>query len=135
MKTLEKIIAEIQIDAHANHAISARQIARRERWKKYFNEVSRINSAKAALMKAWFDNKGPRPPYMPIPEFPEDLRDLTCGAKTRAGHFCRMTNLYANGRCKFHGGLSTGPRTPEGKNRSSRNAIKRTEKQGLDTIS
>jgi hypothetical protein len=25
-----------------------------------------------------------------------------------------------NGRCKFHGGLSTGPRTPEGLERSRR---------------
>ncbi|HIA03093.1 MAG TPA: hypothetical protein EYN66_14505 [Myxococcales bacterium] len=40
-----------------------------------------------------------------------------CGAKTRAGHPC---GRYAmpNGRCRLHGGLSTGPKTPEGLERS-----------------
>jgi hypothetical protein len=28
--------------------------------------------------------------------------------------------MVKNGRCKFHGGLSTGPRTPEGLERSRR---------------
>jgi len=41
-----------------------------------------------------------------------------CGAKTRAGTPCKQKAVYENGRCKFHGGLSTGPRTPEGKRRS-----------------
>ena len=44
-----------------------------------------------------------------------------CGAKTRAGTPCKQKAVYANGRCKFHGGLSTGPRTPEGKRRSALN--------------
>jgi len=41
-----------------------------------------------------------------------------CGAKNRRGAPCQCKLLYANGRCKFHGGLSTGPRTTEGKARS-----------------
>ena len=32
-----------------------------------------------------------------------------CGAKTRAGGECRGPAM-ANGRCKLHGGLSTGPK-------------------------
>ena len=42
-----------------------------------------------------------------------------CGAKTRAGHPC---GRYAmpNGRCRMHGGLSTGPKTPEGMERIRR---------------
>jgi hypothetical protein len=42
-----------------------------------------------------------------------------CGAKTRAGHPC---GRYAmpNGRCRLHGGLSTGPKTPKGLERSRR---------------
>lgn len=36
-----------------------------------------------------------------------------CGACTRAGHPCRSPAMR-NGRCRLHGGLSTGPRTPEG---------------------
>jgi len=47
-----------------------------------------------------------------------------CGAKTRAGTPCKMTAIYENGRCKLHGGLSTGPKTKEGKKRSSMNAKK-----------
>ncbi len=36
-----------------------------------------------------------------------------CGAKTRAGCSCRQPAM-ANGRCRFHGGKSTGPRTAAG---------------------
>ncbi|WP_408607359.1 HGGxSTG domain-containing protein [Algiphilus aromaticivorans] len=44
-----------------------------------------------------------------------------CRAFARnTGQPCRMTAL-ANGRCKLHGGLSTGPRTPAGKARSRAN--------------
>jgi hypothetical protein len=44
-------------------------------------------------------------------------RKITCGAKTRKGTPCQAKAL-ANGRCRNHGGLSTGPRTAEGKARS-----------------
>ena len=36
-----------------------------------------------------------------------------CGAKTRSGPGCRGLAME-NGRCRMHGGASTGPRTPEG---------------------
>ena len=36
-----------------------------------------------------------------------------CGARTRAGLACRSPAM-ANGRCRMHGGTSTGPRTAEG---------------------
>ena len=42
-----------------------------------------------------------------------------CGAKTRKGTPCRAPAM-ANGRCRMHGGKSTGPRTPEGLERSRR---------------
>jgi hypothetical protein len=42
-----------------------------------------------------------------------------CGAKTRRGTACRSPAM-ANGRCRMHGGCSTGPRTPEGLARSQR---------------
>jgi hypothetical protein len=42
-----------------------------------------------------------------------------CGARTRCGGECRQPGM-ANGRCRMHGGLSTGPRTPEGLARSRR---------------
>ena len=43
-----------------------------------------------------------------------------CGAKTRSGTPCKAPAMK-NGRCRMHGGKSTGPRTPEGLERS-RNA-------------
>ena len=44
-----------------------------------------------------------------------------CGAKTRAGTPCKQKALYHSGRCKLHGGLSTGPTTSEGKAQSALN--------------
>lgn len=40
-----------------------------------------------------------------------------CGAMTRKGTPCRCKPLSGKRRCKFHGGASTGPRTPEGRER------------------
>jgi len=40
-----------------------------------------------------------------------------CGAKTRKGHPCKMMSEAGKRRCKYHGGMSTGPKTPEGKAR------------------
>ena len=40
-----------------------------------------------------------------------------CQARTRKGHPCKMQSEAGRRRCKFHGGLSTGPKTPEGKAR------------------
>ena len=45
-----------------------------------------------------------------------------CGARTRCGAPCQAravwcveTNQPRNGRCRMHGGLSTGPKTDEGR--------------------
>jgi hypothetical protein len=39
-----------------------------------------------------------------------DLNTLpTCGARTRSGGLCRHKGNIRNGRCKRHGGVSTGP--------------------------
>src|ERR1017187_5454211 len=40
-------------------------------------------------------------------------RAARCGAKTRRGTLCQCPAM-ANGRCRLHGGLSTGPRTADG---------------------
>lgn len=42
-----------------------------------------------------------------------------CGAKTRRGTPCIAPGM-PNGRCRLHGGASTGPRTPTGLERSRR---------------
>jgi len=47
------------------------------------------------------------------------LAAARCGAKTRAGGCCRQPAMR-KGRCRLHGGLSTGPRTPAGLDRSRR---------------
>lgn len=40
-----------------------------------------------------------------------------CGALTRKGTPCRCKPMPGKRRCKFHGGASTGPKTPEGRER------------------
>lgn len=101
----------------------------RQLWIEYFRESDRISK----ILETWpgekmiFDPKkmkavfipGPKPPERP--PFPDVLRGLTCGAKTRKGTPCKLEGLYNNGRCKLHGGLSTGPRTKKGKGNSSKN--------------
>jgi hypothetical protein len=63
---------------------------------------------------------------------------VRCGARCRDGHPCQATPVWfrgapaaRNGRCRMHGGLSTGPRTPEGKDRV-REAARRTMLQRWD---
>ena len=38
-----------------------------------------------------------------------------CLAKTRSGLLCQNFPIDNKTRCRLHGGLSTGPKTPEGK--------------------
>lgn len=58
------------------------------------------------------------PPKTKTPEKPKALRvKPNCGAKNRRGQPCAMTPEPDKKRCKFHGGRSTGPRTPEGRTR------------------
>jgi hypothetical protein len=59
-----------------------------------------------------------------------------CGAKTRKGTRCRAPAVWdrdedeaRNGRCKLHGGLSTGPRT-----KSGRDAIRASNSGGCFAI-
>lgn len=42
-----------------------------------------------------------------------DAQNPSCGARTRGGAPCRNLPMR-NGRCRMHGGASTGPRTAEG---------------------
>ena len=46
-----------------------------------------------------------------------------CGAKNRRGTPCQCPAMR-NGRCRLHGGLSTGPKTPEGLERIRQAATK-----------
>lgn len=64
--------------------------------------------------------------WPPWPDF-EPFEGLRCGAKgKRTGKPCPHTSIYSSGRCKWHGGLSTGPKTPEGLARSAANGRARS---------
>lgn len=78
------------------------QVELRKLWKAY-------HKANKTVMLAWFAGRMQRGQPCSLP-FPDELRGMTCGAKTRAGTPCKRRDLYASGRCRLHGGLSTGPR-------------------------
>lgn len=87
------------------------QAALRRQWRRQaqaLNEaLARVSSAQAADLAL-------------LPEIDKELfAGLTCGARSkRTGNPCRLVALCAGGRCRFHGGLSTGPKTAEGKARA-----------------
>jgi len=89
------------------------QDALRKLWRQYCRACAEVSAAWRA--------SGYRHPAPESPPFPDVLRGLQCGAKTRAGTPCKQTGIYENGRCKLHGGLSTGPTTPEGKAKAASN--------------
>jgi len=87
--------------------------AERARLRRLWVEHCKRQEALTREWVEWFVHRqGPQPEMVP---WPDELRGLTCGAKTRKGTPCKRKDLYRNGRCKLHGGLSTGPRTEEGK--------------------
>lgn len=51
------------------------------------------------------------------------IAGLRCGAKTRKDTPCKAPVVWWRGilRCKLHGGMSTGAKTPEGKARALAN--------------
>jgi hypothetical protein len=54
--------------------------------------------------RGWLKNGNPPGDFTKAPR---------CGAKTRRGTACQAPAMH-NGRCKFHGGKSTGPKTAAG---------------------
>ena len=51
--------------------------------------------------------------------FGPNWQGVRCLATTRRGTKCQSAAYKRNGRCRLHGGLSTGARTPEGLQRIS----------------
>ncbi|WP_155404629.1 HGGxSTG domain-containing protein [Enterobacter ludwigii] len=86
-------------------------------WHEY--EQRRREAGRAALFARLFSGQRasltlpPEPEYEPYP----DISGFQCGATTRAGTPCKMTYIYRNGRCKLHGGKSTGAKTRAGRKR------------------
>lgn len=54
--------------------------------------------------RGWLKNNNPPGDFM---------KASRCGAKTRKGSPCQAPAMK-NGRCRLHGGKSTGPKTPAG---------------------
>ena len=53
----------------------------------------------------------------------------SCGARRRRdGKPCNALNVPGRDRCKWHGGMSTGPKTPEGRTRALANLRQYTRK-------
>ena len=73
-----------------------------------------MTSKAHAQRRGWLKNGNAPGDYTKAPR---------CGAKTRAGTPCQGPAM-ANGRCRMHGGPSTGPKTPEGRERIRRAAWK-----------
>ena len=78
---------------------------------------------------------GMRRPYWRV--FKRELP--RCGARCRDGHPCQAPAAWdeyrcapRHGRCRLHGGLSTGPRTQEGKRRVG-DAARRQPRVGQNT--
>ena len=89
--------------------------------RRYISEIARHNKAVALLMARGMSEISAHESLPPV-----DLRpfaDLRCGARgKRTGLPCPHTGLFTNGRCRWHGGPSTGPRTPSGKARAALNS-------------
>lgn len=102
------------------HVVQDPQAELRAQYIRAMKAHRRAREAAEARGLVWSDPGYPRGP---------DLRpfvDLRCGATgKRTGKPCPLTSIYANSRCKFHGGLSTGPKTTEGKARASHNSGRR----------
>lgn len=59
-------------------------------------------------------------------------RRVICRAKTRKGHPCKLMSEPGRQRCKFHDGMSTGPRTAEGRAKIAAAQKKRWSKWRVD---
>ena len=100
----------------------------RRRLKAYWAEYDRVKALRRQILEAareddearfeFFCDHGYAPPviFPDYPEFPPECEGMTCGAKAKStGEPCKSTQIFQNGRCKFHGGPSTGPKSDEGK--------------------
>lgn len=93
--------------------------------KKQVKALKHYYKASDEIFEAWAALGYCYPPPESIP-FPEICRGMKCEATTRKGTPCKNDGTgYSNGRCKYHGGASTGPLTEEGKKIASQNGLTR----------
>jgi hypothetical protein len=76
--------------------------------------VTKLESIPADVRRGWLKNGNLPGDFSQAPR---------CGAKTRRGSSCQAPAM-ANGRCRLHGGRSTGPKTAEGIERIRRAVTK-----------
>lgn len=88
----------------------------------FHQQQSEADEQRQALIEVYY-SVPPRFRPQPAPQryewqpWPEHLLGIPCGATTRAGTPCKLTTIYRNGRCKLHGGKSTGAKTKAGRKR------------------
>ncbi|RDW13113.1 helix-turn-helix domain-containing protein [Paracoccus thiocyanatus] len=70
-------------------------------------DIAEADALAAAMFEEWKAREAQR----------ATTRRVICGARNRKGAPCRCKSEPGKRRCKFHGGRSTGPKTPEGKAR------------------
>ena len=73
------------------------------------------------------DGKGRTAPILAADNETRPQETGLCGAKTRAGGACLMRPVAGKRRCRLHGGLSTGPKTAQGRARIAAAQRKRLE--------
>jgi hypothetical protein len=114
----------------------------RDRWKRCCKEWlrvaddNRVRQAEFNALPPGQRNPINRPKLIPSPPIPDECRGLMCGAMAKStGKPCKRRDIYTNGRCPLHGGLSTGPRTVEGKAKSARNGLNPKRKRQSRQVS
>ena len=87
------------------------QNARARGWglSSFREKLAKLDADAEVRLALWHDRKRAH----------EAKRRVVCGAKTRKGNPCRNKSESGKRRCKFHGGMSTGPKTEEGRARIS----------------
>lgn len=120
---------KVQADGEVSvGSVSKHSLCHEAEAQKYQPSAGQVRAALLKQLKAYhqrsrecFDRwqaSGYRHDLKPINEqMPDELRNIPCAAKTRAGTPCKRTDISSNGRCKYHGGNSTGAITVEGKAR------------------
>jgi hypothetical protein len=129
---MDSVTSVTSATSTGNYGITEKD--RRRMLKAYWVELARVETLRLKIMHdkseaerraAFFVRHGAWPPPLELPswpEFPLECRDMVCGGKgRRSGRPCQCKEIYTNGRCKWHGGASTGPKTAEGRARSQGN--------------
>ena len=91
-------------------------------YRAYVREITHTCDISLAGCRCWVNRVNPLLQAAKIMYEHNPLKEPTtkprrCGAKTRSGTPCAKYPIAGKRRCRLHGGMSTGPRTPEGRAR------------------